>query len=173
MTADQRREAVLVAAMREFAAGGLAGTSTETIARRAGISHPYLFRLFPTKKALFLAVVERCFARTAATFTEAAEGQAGAPALHAMGQSYLGLLADRDLLLAQLHAYAACADPDVCEATRRGFRQLWDLVTRVSGVSPEEVRQFFAAGMLLNIVAAMDLQRHDEAWAAICMPAKG
>ena len=63
MPATERREMVLEAAVAEFAAHGLAGTSTEDVARRAGISQPYLFRLFPTKKALFLALVERCFRR--------------------------------------------------------------------------------------------------------------
>lgn len=61
MTAGQRREMVLQAALIEFAARGLDGTSTQGIAERAGISHPYLFRLFPAKKALFLVVVRRCF----------------------------------------------------------------------------------------------------------------
>lgn len=172
MSAEDRRETVLVAAVEEFAAGGLAGTSTEAVARRAGISHPYLFRLFPTKRALFVAVVERCFARTAETFTQAAEGKAGAAALRAMGESYVGLLSDRALLLTQLHAYAACSDPDVGEATRRGYRRLWDLAIRASGATDEEVRQFFAAGMLLNVMAAMDLRSHDPTWADRFLPHK-
>ena len=63
MPAAERREMVLEAAVADFAAHGLAGASTEDVAHRAGISQPYLFRLFPTKKALFLALVERCFRR--------------------------------------------------------------------------------------------------------------
>lgn len=172
MSADDRRETVLVAAGQEFATGGLAGTSTEAVARRAGISHPYLFRLFPTKRALFVAVVERCFAMTAETFTKAAEGKAGKAALRAMGESYVGLLADRALLLTQLHAYAACSDPDVGEATRRGYRRLWDLVATISGAPEEEIRQFFATGMLLNVMTAMDLRSHDETWADRFLPTK-
>src|SRR6185312_6289803 len=91
-TADERREDVLAAAVVEFAAGGLDGTSTDAIARRAGISQPYLFRLFPTKKALFVAAVERTFARVAQTFREAAEGRYGLEAKEAMGDAYLELL---------------------------------------------------------------------------------
>ncbi len=94
MTAEERRESVLRAAVPEFAVGGLAGTSTEAIAGRAGVSQPYLFRLFPSKKTLFLASVERTFALIEAAFREAATD-----ALAAMGAAYRDLLADRQLLL--------------------------------------------------------------------------
>src|SRR4029077_19894871 len=95
MPAAERREMVLEAAVPEFAAGGLAGTSTEDVARRAGISQPYLFRLFPTKKALFLALVERCFRRVEDTFTAAAGGLTGEEAVTAMAGSYHPLPAHR------------------------------------------------------------------------------
>src|SRR5437867_4725479 len=99
MSAGERRETVLEAAVVEFAIRGLAGTSTEDVARRAGISQPYLFRLFPTKKALFLALVERCFRRVEDTFTAAAGDLTGDEAMTAMADSYTRLLDDRTLLL--------------------------------------------------------------------------
>src|SRR5215475_15924414 len=95
MSADERRELVLEAALSEFAVGGLAGTSTEDVARRAGISQPYLFRLFPTKKALFLTLVERCFRQVADAFEAAAAARVGEDALDAMGDAYHKLLEDR------------------------------------------------------------------------------
>src|SRR5256885_12640060 len=107
MKAGERREAVLAAAVTEFAARGLAGTSTEDVARRAGISQPYLFRLFPTKKALFLALIERCFHRVQGTFTAAAGDLTGDEALSAMADSYTRLLDDRTLLLLQMPISAA------------------------------------------------------------------
>jgi len=168
-TADERRESVLRAALPEFAVGGLAGTSTEAIARRAGISQPYLFRLFPTKKALFLAAVERGFLRVEEAFGTAADGLTGMDALAAMGDAYGDLLADRDLLLTQLHAYAACADPEIRDVTRRSFRRLLQYVERVTGAPPEAVMQFFATGMLINVAAAMDLPAVDERWAQQCL----
>src|ERR671938_1028191 len=88
-TAEERRQAVLDAAMVEFADKGLDGASTDAIARRAGISQPYLFRLFGTKKELFIASVERCFAETLAMFREAAEGKRGQEALDAIGAAYV------------------------------------------------------------------------------------
>jgi len=170
MTADERREEVLAAAVTEFAARGLAGTSTEDVARAAGISQPYLFRLFPTKKALFLALVDRCFRQIAETFEVAAEGRAGEDALDAMGDAYHRLLADRTLLLLQMQAYAACDDPDIRAATRTGYKQLWALVERLSGLPYERIVMFFSMGMLMNVAAAMDLPAVDERWARWCLP---
>ena len=170
MTAGERREEVLAAAVAEFAARGLSGTSTEDVARAAGISQPYLFRLFPTKKALFLALVDRCFRQVAETLESAAVGRAGEDALDAMGDAYHRLLEDRILLLLQMQAYAACDDPDIREATRTGFKQLWALVERLTGLPYERVMMFFAMGMLLNVGAAMDLPAVDERWARWCTP---
>jgi AcrR family transcriptional regulator len=175
MRAEDRREAVLEAAVTEFAVGGLAGTSTEDVARRAGISQPYLFRLFPTKKALFLALVERCFQRISDAFSAAAGDKTGEEALEAMGDEYERLLDDRTLLLLQMHAYAACEDPDIRAATRAGYKRLWGMVERVSGLPFDRVVAFFAMGMLINVAAAMDLPAVDERWTSWCpkTPAPG
>src|SRR3982751_81617 len=94
-TADERREEIIVAAFDEFAEHGLHGTSTDTIARKAGVSQPYLFRLFGTKKELYLEVVRRNFRKVLGLFQEASAGRTGVEALDAMGQAYLGLLKDR------------------------------------------------------------------------------
>ncbi len=168
MKAGERREMVLAAAVAEFGAHGLAGTSTEDVARAAGISQPYLFRLFPTKKALFLALVDRCFRQVAATFEAAAADRVGEDALEAMGDAYHELLQDRTLLLLQLQAYAACDDPEIRDATRTGFKHLWALVERLSGLPYERVVMFFAMGMLMNVAAAMDLPAVDERWTRWC-----
>ena len=72
LTAGERRADVIEAAVKAFASGGLAGTSTEDIARLAGVSQPYLFRLFGTKRDLFIAAVERAFDRIELGFEEAA-----------------------------------------------------------------------------------------------------
>ena len=168
MRADERREMVLEAALGEFAARGLAGTSTEDVARQAGISQPYLFRLFPTKKALFLALVERCFRRIEATFTEAAADRTGEDALEAMGDAYERLLDDRTLLRLQMQAYAACDDPEIRAATRAGFKRLWELTERLTGLPFQQVVDFFAMGMLMNVAAAMDLPAVDERWTSWC-----
>jgi AcrR family transcriptional regulator len=168
MTADERRETVLDAALTEFAARGLEGTSTEDVARRAGISQPYLFRLFPTKKALFITLVQRCFQRVRDAFAVAAADLTGEAALAAMGSAYQGLLEDRTLLLLQLQAYAACGDPEIKAATQAGFKKLWEQVERHTGLPYDQIVGFFAMGMLMNVAAAMDLPAVDERWTTWC-----
>jgi AcrR family transcriptional regulator len=168
LTADQRRESVLTAALTEFSAAGFAGTSTEAIARRAGISQPYLFRLFSTKKDLFIATLTRAFTRIEVAFAAAAEGQTGENALCAMGETYLELLADRDLLLTQMHAYSASEDDEVRHAAQASFGHLWRTVETLSGLSGPRIKEFFAIGMLLNVAAALDLPSVDETWAELC-----
>ena len=165
MSAEERREAILEAARGEFASTGYHGTSTETIAERAGISQPYLFRLFGTKKELFIASVRRGFRETLETFQRATEGKRGEEALQAMGEAYMALLLDRSRLMAQMQAYASCDDPEIRAVVREGYGDLFTWTERVSGVGPAELGNFFAKGMLLNVVAAMDLLNSDEPWA--------
>jgi AcrR family transcriptional regulator len=170
MSADQRRAAVLRAAVPVFAKGGYHGTSTENVARAAGISQPYLFRLFPTKKALFLALVEHGFGRVREAFIEAAGDLTGEDAIAAMAGRYSDLLRDRDELMLQMHFYGACDDDDIAEATRREYGRLWREVQRLSGVDEEEMQRFFATGMLLNVMASMDATSHTSAWIEACLP---
>lgn len=170
MSADERRAAIISAATEEFATGGLVGASTEAIARRVGVSQPYVFQLFGTKKHLFLEVVRSCFARTRLTFEAAAAAWVPGSdpdcdsSLSAMGKAYKRLLADRTLLRVQLQAYAACSDPDVRDVVRQEFGFLHRRVREVSGASPEELHQFFADGMLLNLGAALGLPGEAATW---------
>lgn len=168
MSAAERRELVLDAAVAEFAVHGMAGTSTEDVARRAGISQPYLFRLFPTKKALFVELVNRCFRQVQDTFIAAAGDRTGEEALMAMADAYERLLDDRTLLLLQMQAYAACADPEIRAVTRAGFKKLWEMTERLTGLPFQTVVDFFAVGMLMNVAAAMDLPAVDERWTSWC-----
>jgi AcrR family transcriptional regulator len=170
MPAAERREAILEAAMIEFARGGLHGTATEDIARRAGITQPYVFRLFGTKKALYLETIERGFDRIQRDFATAAETATEPEAkLQAMGEAYGPLLRDRSVLLGQMHSYADCSDPEVRAVVRRRYGDLWESVQRASGARPEEVRLFFSKGMLLNVIAAMDLRGLSDPWVMDCL----
>jgi AcrR family transcriptional regulator len=167
LSAAERREAILDAALIEFAERGWAGTSTEDIARRAGISQPYLFRLFGTKKELFKASVARCLRETLEMFQRAAEGKRGEAALKAIGQAYMDemLTGDRVRLRAQMQAYVACDDPDICQVVRDGYGDLVAYAERVSGLPPQEISRFFATGMLLNVLASMQVIENPDPWA--------
>ena len=162
MTGEQRRAQVLRIAAEEFAATGLHGTSTETIARRAGIAQPNVFRLFGTKKALFVEVVDAAFERLRLALLAAAGDGAGLAALTAMGGEYTALLADRTSLLLQLQGFAAGGDEEVRPAVRESFGRLWRSVAAATGLDAVTVKTFLAFRMLLNTRAALDVDDLDE-----------
>ncbi|HEY7195910.1 MAG TPA: TetR/AcrR family transcriptional regulator [Gaiellaceae bacterium] len=175
LSADERRRQIVEIAAEEFASRGLHGTSTETIAERAGVSQPYLFRLFGTKKDLFIAAVELGFRRISERFAEVAGDVPREEALDAMAKVYgKEYLADRTMLLAQMQAYAACDDADVQAVVRRGFADVYRIVAAASGAGADEMKAFLSTGMLLNVAAAMNLRALDEPWAkemlAACLP---
>ena len=165
-SAAERRDEILEAALVEFAAHGLEGGSTEAIAKAVGISQPYVFRLFGTKKQLFMATVERCLRGTLEMMHTASAGLKGEAALEAIGAAYSERLAtDPAYLRSQMQAYAACEDPEIREVVRRGYGDLVEYVERVSGLPSERVSHFFAKGMLLNVIASLDLLGATEGWA--------
>jgi AcrR family transcriptional regulator len=167
MSGQERREQILGIAEQEFATAGLYGASTETIARRAGITQAYVFRLFGTKKRLFLACVDAAFERMTLAMLAAAGGASGIEALTAMGQEYNEMLADLTTLLLQLQGTAAAAagDGEVRDAVRASFGRLWQAVAGSAELDPVTVKAFLAFGMLLNTSAALDLPEVDEPWA--------
>lgn len=166
MSAEQRREEILDAARYEFAARGLHGTATEDIARRAGISQPYVFRLFGTKKELFLAATATCLDETLEMMRAAAAGTSGEEALAAMGTAYMAFLEeDPRRLKLQMEMYAAAADDDdVREVAREGYGKLFEFVERASGAPAEAVTNFFAYGMLVNVMGSMGVSRETQGW---------
>jgi AcrR family transcriptional regulator len=166
-TAEDRREAVLRAAMPVMAKRGIHASPTAEIAKNAGISHAYLFRLFPTKSDLAIAVVERANQRIYDAFADAAAAVngSGEEKLHAMGSAYGELLQDRELLLVQLHSHAAAAEDEaVRETARKGFARLVELVERETGADRATVGRFFATGMLMNVMAALDASSAGAHW---------
>ena len=165
-TAAERREHLLGVALEEFATRGYAGGSTERIATAAGISQPYVFRLFGSKLQLFLAVIERCLDDMYALMDEASAELQGDAALHAMGEAYLALITtDPIRLQGQLVGYVASAQSEEVRATmRQGFGRLVELAERRSGADETQISAFFAKGMLLNVVTAMGLGTDPTTW---------
>jgi AcrR family transcriptional regulator len=170
MTSAERRADVLRVAVSRFAKTGYQGTSTEDVARAAGISQPYLFKMWPTKKALFISLVEHGFERVRQAFVEAVGDATGEDALARMGERYGELLRDRDQLLLQMQAYAACDDDEIGAVTRHEFGRLWREVARLSGADDDRLQAFFATGMLMNVIAAMDATSHPTTWVKACVP---
>jgi AcrR family transcriptional regulator len=156
-TAEARRDTVIDAAIIEFAEKGLHGTATEDIARRAGISQPYIFRLFGTKKDLFMAAALRVCERISAIFDEAAATEGEGTTLERMGMGFSTLLADRVELLMLLQSFAATADMDVQKMVRARLTELFAQIRRLSGEDEDAVQEFMANGMLLTVLSACNL----------------
>jgi AcrR family transcriptional regulator len=157
-SSEERRRQLIDAAVTEFAANGFHATSTTAIAKRAGISQPYVYALFPSKHELFLAANAEVKERIRGAFAEAARGlETAEERLHAMGGAYIELLENREEIMFQHQANAAAGDPALREPVRREFMRLFDDIGRLSGAGEEEVWNFMAHGMMLNVVAALDL----------------
>jgi AcrR family transcriptional regulator len=165
MSGSERRRQVLQIAAEEFARGGLHGTSTELIARRAEITQAYIFRMFGTKKALFLEVMVAAFDRLTEGMRDAAGDTIGREALALMGAQYNEMLADRTSLLLQLQGFAACGDREVRDAVRDSFGRMWQMVADATGLDAVTIKAFLAFGMLLNSGAALQVAELDEPWA--------
>jgi AcrR family transcriptional regulator len=164
--AAERRDALISAAVHEFAQTGLHGTPVDRIARRVGVAQPYVFSLFANKRELFLAAVERGFDRVRDVFENAAAAYRAGESpvecedvLVAMGHAYVELLhSDRDYLLLQHQSYAACADEVVRERVRHLYAGLTLRVQTLSEASPERLDEFFRKGMALNVAAALGVE---------------
>ena len=157
-TADERREHVIDAAIATFAAQGYHAASTTEIARRAGISQPYIYALFRNKEELFLAAYRQVAERIRETLVAAAESGADPEErMRAMGEAYQGLLADRDDVLCQLQAYAAAGEPALRAPVREEFLRVFEDVGAAAGVSREETTFFFAGGIFLAIAEALGI----------------
>jgi AcrR family transcriptional regulator len=165
--AAERRDALIEAAVHHFAHGGLQGTKVSAIAAEVGVAQPYVFSLFPTKRDLFLAAVDRCFEKVSALFHQAAaDFDANGPEepdedkLNAIGRSYMDAIGDDpDRLLLQLQAYAACGDdPGIQTAVRRNYARLVQLARELTDLDDERLDGFFQMGMWCNVAAALGIE---------------
>jgi len=158
MKSADRRQSVLEAAMHEFGEAGFAEVSTEAIAERAGVSQPYIFRLFGTKKDLIIAAIRERSTEIRGAFRQAAENPGKSTALESMAEAYIRMLReDPSSLRCQLHAWAAASDTEIGDVVRETYLDIWRDAIALSGEDTETVRDFMAHGMLLTVVAALDI----------------
>jgi AcrR family transcriptional regulator len=152
LTAEERHHQLVGAAITAFSHGGYAGTTTDQVARLAGVSQPYVIRIFRTKQELFLAAMAHACDQIEARWRSAA---AADPTLGSLGSSYQDLLAEPELITILLHGFSAGADPAIGEPVRDRFGRLYNLVRDLTDATPTEAREFFATGMLLTCLTAM------------------
>lgn len=167
-TSDRRRETVINSAVAVFAKAGYLGTPIAAVAKHAKISPAYVFKLFPRKEELFVAALEHAFERIQAALEGSFGGSAhGKPddILFAMGGAYAALIANRDLLMIQVHALSVADVPEIGAAYRKGLRKIVEFVKTRSGASDEAVQRFFAYGQLCHLIATVSLDGNSAAWA--------
>lgn len=169
-TAEERRADVLDAALIEFSAYGLHGASTVNIADRAGISQPYVLRLFGTKLGLFHETVHMAKGLIEVAWRRAIDEMPAdatpVERLEALGDAFQQLTTRTEVLRLLLQAYSAAADDEVRAQCQAAMREMFGWVRESTGASPAEVQAFFANGMLIMVgvsIGAPDLI--DEAWA--------
>ncbi|NKY44011.1 TetR/AcrR family transcriptional regulator [Nocardia cerradoensis] len=161
LTAAERSEQVLAAAVTAFAETGYAATKTDEIARLAGVSQPYVIRLFGTKERLFVAAVNQACGRIEEVFraarSDAPANATAQEALQALGKGYETFLAERELPLLLLHGFSASADPAIGDNVRERFGRIYDLVRELAGADADDARRFMATGMLITVMTAMQV----------------
>ncbi|MBL1075730.1 TetR/AcrR family transcriptional regulator [Nocardia sp. 2] len=167
-TSDVRREAVLDAAITDFAKSGYRGTSINTVAVTAGISPAYVFKLFPSKTELFVAAIDRCYELVEQSLAKGAARTPDGDAeqiLYEMGGAYAELIGDKSLLMLQVHAQSAADVPEIAEAVRRGLRRVTEYAQRRSGGSDAQVQRFMAYGQLCHLIVTLGLEHEQAPWA--------
>lgn len=156
MKAADRRELILAAATAVFGAKTYVGTTTDEVARAAGVSQPYVVRLFGTKEKLFIAVIERAYGRLIDEFRRALPGDADGRA-ERMGRAYTGLLAERGMLPVIANSTALGGEAEIGKVARAGFSDIWRFIRDEAGFSAEQTREFMATGMLINAIVGLRL----------------
>jgi TetR/AcrR family transcriptional regulator len=155
MRAEDRRELILDAAMSVFGDYGYVGTTTDQVARAAGVSQPYVVRIFGTKEKLFLEVLHRALATLMTAFRAALADPGDSPAHVRLGRAYVELLNDRGLLLSLMHGFVLGSDPNIGKEARCGFLEVYSFLRDEAGFSAVDAHQFLSAGMLINTMVGL------------------
>ena len=161
MKSEDRRELILESATSVFGQFGYYGATTDQIARAAGVSQPYVVRMFGTKERLFIEVIERALAFILQTFRAVlVEGHHDLQ--HRFGSAYVEMLRQRGLLLSLMHSFVLGGDPVVGARARQGFLEVYAFLRHEAGFGPQEAQQFLEGGMLLNTLVGLRMSDEFE-----------
>jgi AcrR family transcriptional regulator len=169
-TAEARRVTVIDSSIAVFSQSGYLGTPVTAVAEHARISPAYVFKLFPSKESLFVAALERCFTRIEEALDRgatASSSQKPAAILDAMGGAYADLIADRSLLMLQVHAQSAAHVPEIGAALRKGLERVTTFAKSRSGGSDADVQRFIAYGQLCHLIVTAGLENIPADWARL------
>jgi len=163
LSAGERREQILLAASELFGSHGYVGTTTDQIARAAGISQPYVVRMFGTKENLYLEALNRACGALMATFRRVLAEHVEAGDLgRELGEAYIELIADRALLRIMMQSFLAGADPVIGPAARKGLLDIYRFLKEEARFEPDDIVRFIAHGMLINTLVGSELTSFDD-----------
>lgn len=158
LSSDERRAQIILAALTVFGSHGYEGATTDQVARAAGVSQPYVVRLFGTKEKLFLATLDFGLDRLLSTFRSAldASDEGGErPVGKRIGEAYIDLIEVRGLHQTLAHAYLLGSNPAIGAAARQGFAKVWRFFRDEMGADADEARAFLAEGMLISTMIGL------------------
>ena len=166
-TAPERRESILRAAAEVFGRRGYVGATTDQIAKAAGISQPYVVRLFGSKETLFLSVLQNAKDELLADFRAGlAEARAAGPGIEgtlaSLGDRYVELARERGVHLSLLQAFVQGSDPVIGAAARAGYLEIWRFLREEADLTVEQARDFLGQGMLLSVLLSVDMPVLDD-----------
>ena len=150
MRPADRRELVLEAATEVFGEFGYVGSTTNQVAKAAGVSQPYVVRMFGTKEKLFLAVLGRALGALLNAFRVEIARESDVHLGRRLGGAYVGMLRQRGVLLSLMHGFVLGSDPVIGAYARAGLLEVYAVLRDEAGFSPAECQQFLATGMLVN-----------------------
>lgn len=171
-TAEARRDAVVASAVTRFSQTGYLGTPIAAVAQTAGISPAYVFKLFPSKESLFVAALDQCYLLVEQALERGADDAASTTPgdiLYSMGGSYARLIADRELLMLQVHAQSATDVPEIAAAVRRGLARVVTFARTRSGAADADIQRFVAFGQLCHLIVASGIDAGSGAWADVLL----
>ena len=161
MKSEDRRELILEAATGVFGQYGYYGATTDQIARAAGVSQPYVVRMFGTKERLFIEVTERALAFILRSF-RAVLAEGTHELSRRLGSAYVELLRQRGLLLSLMHSFVLGGDPVIGPRARQGFLEVYAFLRDEAGFGPDEANRFLEGGMLLNTLVGLRMSDEFE-----------
>lgn len=161
LPAAERRELILRAASVVFGERGYAGTTTDAVADAAGVSQAYIVRIFGTKEALFSETANHALSHIEAVFRDVARplapGESDGGVQERLGRAYVGLVADRGILLTVMHLFTLGHHPRFGPLARDGILSVYRILRDEVGLSPEGAEGFLAKGMLINTLLGLRL----------------
>ena len=173
LPAEERRSQILKSAVKVFSRSNYRAATVAAVAAEAGISEALIYRFFPSKKAIFLEILQHISQRILILWQEEVDKEEDATrALRNMGMRYFERIQKHpDELRVQFQAISEVSDPAIAKRLRHDHEQYVRFIEKVleKGIRQGTVRKdlqvktlaflFDGAGILMNMMRLLALDR--------------